>query len=34
MVTGAMILVIAVGTLAAIWAIVIFGSTFFGPRES
>ena len=32
MVTGAMILVIGVGMLAALWAIVLFGSTFFGPK--
>jgi hypothetical protein len=32
MVDGMMMLVIAVGILAAIWAVVIFGSSFFGPR--
>jgi len=32
MVDGMMVLVIAVGALAAIWFIVLFGSRFFGPR--
>jgi hypothetical protein len=32
MVDGVMMLVIAVGILAAIWAVVLFGSSFFGPR--
>jgi hypothetical protein len=32
MVNGYMVLVLAFGTLAAIWAIVLYGSTFFGPK--
>jgi hypothetical protein len=32
MVDGAMVLVLAVGILAAIWAIVLYGSSFFGPK--
>jgi hypothetical protein len=32
MVEGAMVLVISVVILAAIWAIVLYGSSFFGPR--
>jgi hypothetical protein len=33
MVDGMMLLVISVGIFAAIWAVVLFGSSFFGPRE-
>jgi hypothetical protein len=32
MIDGAMLLVLAVAVLAAIWVIVIYGSSFFGPR--
>jgi hypothetical protein len=32
MVDGTMVPVIAIGVLAAIWAVVLFGSSFFGPR--
>jgi hypothetical protein len=32
MVEGMMVLVIAVGILAAIWAVVLYGSSFFGPK--
>jgi hypothetical protein len=32
MVSGIMVLVLAFGILAAIWLIVIFGSSFFGPK--
>jgi hypothetical protein len=32
MIDGIMVLVIAVGVLAAMWAIVIYGSGFFGPK--
>jgi len=31
-VEGPMLLVIAFGILVAIWAIVLYGSTFFGPK--
>jgi hypothetical protein len=33
MFTGAGILAVAVVVLAAIWALVLYGSTYFGPRE-
>jgi hypothetical protein len=26
--------VIAIGVLAALWAVVIYGSTFFGPKTN
>jgi hypothetical protein len=32
MIDGAMMPVLAVAILAAIWAIVLYGSSFFGPR--
>ena len=32
MIDGAMLPVLAVAILAAIWAIVLYGSSFFGPR--
>jgi hypothetical protein len=32
MVDGPMVLVLAFAILVAIWAIVIYGSTFFGPK--
>jgi hypothetical protein len=32
MVDGIMVLFVAVGLLAAVWAVVIFGSSFFGPK--
>jgi hypothetical protein len=32
MIDGVMVLVLAVGVLVALWAIVIFGSGFFGPK--
>jgi len=32
MVTGYMVLVLAFVCLAAIWAIVLYGSSFFGPK--
>ena len=32
MVDGPMILLVAFACLAAIWAIVLYGSTFFGPK--
>jgi hypothetical protein len=32
MVTGAEVLLIAFGGLFVLWAIVIYGSTFFGPK--
>lgn len=34
MVDGIMVLVIAIGVLAALWAVVIYGSTFFGPKTN
>jgi hypothetical protein len=32
MINGITVLVLAVGVLAAIWIIVLWGSSFFGPR--
>ena len=32
MLVGAMVLVPAIGILAVIWVVVIFGSGFFGPK--
>jgi hypothetical protein len=32
MVDGALVPVIAVGLLAVVWTIVLYGSSFFGPR--
>lgn len=32
MFNGEMVLVLAFGTLAAIWVVVIYGSGFFGPK--
>jgi len=32
MIDGAMVPVLAVGILAALWVIVLYGSQFFGPR--
>ena len=32
MVNGVMVLVIAVAVLAAMWLIVLYGSSFFGPK--
>jgi hypothetical protein len=32
MVEGVMVLVLAVAILAAIWAVVLYGSSFFGPK--
>jgi hypothetical protein len=32
MVTGIEVLFIATGGLVVLWAIVIYGSTFFGPK--
>jgi hypothetical protein len=32
MVNGMMVLVVAFGALAAVWIIVLYGSSFFGPR--
>jgi hypothetical protein len=32
MVDGIMVLVLAVGVLAAVWIVVIYGASFFGPR--
>ena len=32
MVDGMAVLVIAVGVLAAIWVVVIYGSSYFGPK--
>jgi hypothetical protein len=32
MVDGAMVLLIGVGFLVAIWIVVLWGSSFFGPR--
>jgi hypothetical protein len=32
MITGPMIVLLAAGVLAAIWVIVLYGSTYFGPR--
>jgi hypothetical protein len=32
MVDGLMVLVIAIGILAVIWAVVLLGSSFFGPK--
>jgi hypothetical protein len=32
MINGMMVLVLAVGVLAAVWAMVLYGSTFFGPK--
>jgi hypothetical protein len=33
MFTGAGILAMAVAVLAVVWAIVLYGSTYFGPRD-
>ena len=33
MFTGPGILAVAVVVLAIVWAIVLYGSTYFGPRE-
>jgi ABC-type transporter Mla subunit MlaD len=32
MISGIMVLVLAIAVLAVLWAIVLYGSTFFGPR--
>ena len=32
MIEGSMVLVVAVGVLVAMWAVVLWGSSFFGPR--
>jgi hypothetical protein len=32
MIEGPMVLVLAFGFLAAIWVLVLYGSTFFGPK--
>lgn len=32
MIEGVWVLVLAAAILAAIWAIVLYGSTYFGPR--
>jgi hypothetical protein len=32
MLEGSMVLVVALGTLAVLWAIVLYGSTYFGPK--
>ena len=32
MVDGMAVLVIAVGVLAVIWVVVIYGSSYFGPK--
>lgn len=32
MINGIMVLVLAIVVLAIAWAIVIYGSTYFGPR--
>ena len=32
MIDGPMVLVLAFAILGAIWAIVIYGSTYFGPK--
>jgi len=32
MVTGAMVVVIGIGVLAAMWMIVLWGSSYFGPK--
>jgi hypothetical protein len=32
MINGMMVLVLAVGVLALVWAVVLYGSTFFGPK--
>ncbi len=32
MLDGVMVLVVAVGVLVVMWAIVIYGSGFFGPK--
>jgi hypothetical protein len=32
MVDAALVPVIALGILAAVWAVVLYGSSFFGPR--
>ena len=32
MITGPMIVLLAAGVLAAIWVVVLYGSTYFGPR--
>jgi hypothetical protein len=33
MLTGPMVLIVALVILAVLWAIVIPGSTFFGPKD-
>jgi len=32
MLNGMMVLVVAVAVLAALWIIVLYGSTYFGPK--
>jgi hypothetical protein len=32
MLNGIAVLVLAIVVLAAIWAVILYGSTFFGPR--
>jgi len=32
MLNGIVVLVLAIVVLAAIWAVILYGSTFFGPR--
>jgi hypothetical protein len=32
MVSGPMVLLVALAALATIWVIVLYGSTFFGPK--
>jgi len=32
MLNGIVVLVLAIAVLAAIWALILYGSTFFGPR--
>jgi len=33
MIDGIMVPVLAIGVLAAMWVVVIWASTFFGPRD-
>jgi len=32
MLDGPLVLLVAFGTLAAVWVVVLYGSTFFGPK--
>jgi hypothetical protein len=31
-INGIMVLAVAIGVLAVLWAVVLYGSTYFGPK--